>query len=436
MTLFHSFSLILVIAALFAYLNIRYLKLTSSISLMLLGVLLSFVMFIIGAITPSFSVMVTDILNTIDFAHLLLEFMLSFLLFAGALHADGNMMKKSKWSIASFATLGVILSTFIVGTLLYYLLQLLNLPGSYTICLLFGALISPTDPLAVLDILRKSHMPKSLEIKITGESLLNDGMGVVMFLSIYEVHKLGFENVGATFIELLLIKELAGGILTGLIIGYIGFRLMESIDHYKTEVMISLAMVCGGYSLCDYMSFSGPLCMVMAGLSMGKNVHSNGISDMTRDYLNKFWEMLDEILNALLFVLIGLEIYIINFTWTYLMVGAFTIILVLIGRYLSLLISSSVVNDKNIYEPNALKIMTWGGLRGGVSIALALSLPEDFNRELVVSITYINVVFSIIFQGLTINRFINYLNKRHTNKTSRKKAAHQTVHTSLKKVVD
>ncbi len=424
MTLFHSFSLILSIAALFAYINIRYMRLTSSISLMLLGVLLSFVMFIVGAFTPSFSVMVTDILNSIDFAHLLLEFMLSFLLFAGALHTDGEMMQKSKWSILSFATLGVLISAFIVGTLFYYLLLLFNVQASYTICLLFGTLISPTDPLAVLDILKSSRLPKSLEIKITGESLLNDGMGVVAFLSIYEIHKLGYENVGAVFIELLLIKEIAGGIIMGLVIGYVGFRLMESIDHYKTEVMISLAMVCGGYSLCEYLSFSGPLCMVVAGLSLGKNVHSNGISDLTRDYLNKFWEMLDEVLNALLFVLIGLEMYVINFTGFYLIIGAITIVIVLIGRYFSLVLSSSFIRSKDTFEPNALKIMTWGGLRGGVSIALALSLPEEFDRDLILSITYINVVFSILCQGLTIGRFIQYLDKREANKkTAQTKAS-------------
>lgn len=412
MTLFHSFSLILVIAALFAYLNIKYLKLPSSISLMILGVLLSFVMFVIGAITPSFAAVATGILDSIDFAHLLLEFMLSFLLFAGALHADGELMKQSKWPIISFATLGVLTSTFIIGSLLYGLLYMVGVPITYTICLLFGALISPTDPLAVLDILRSAHLPKSLESKITGESLLNDGMGVVTFLSIYEIHKLGYDHVGAEFIELLLVKELVGGIIAGLVIGYVGFWLMESIDHYQTEVMISLAMVCGGYSFCDYVGFSGPLCMVVAGLSMGKNVHSQGISDLTRDYLNKFWEMLDEILNALLFVLIGLEIYVINFTNIYLLIGFGSIFIVLIARYISLWLSSSVVNHGGPIEPNALKIMTWGGLRGGVSIALALSLQEDPHRDFIVCITYVNVVFSIIFQGLTIKKLIVYLSNR------------------------
>ncbi|MDN5204444.1 sodium:proton antiporter [Fulvivirgaceae bacterium BMA10] len=409
MDILHIFSAILTLSAVFAFLNKRFIQLPTTISLMIAGIFLSLVVIGLGAVSPGFANEVSNALTRLNFSEFLLEFMLSFLLFAGAMHTDLKKLAKFKWPILSFATIGVLMSTFIVGTLLYYTLTLVGTPIQFIYCLLFGALISPTDPIAVLGILKRAKAPESLEIKITGESLFNDGVGVVVFLTIFQIAKAGLENVHASDVLHLLLTEIGGGVGLGFLIGFAGYFMMKKIDHYQTEVLISLAMVMGGYSLASYMHFSGPLAMVVAGLLIGNHGTEVTMSDITRDYVNKFWEMIDEILNAVLFVLIGLELIVISFKMSFIWIGLIATIITILVRYFSLAVPSYTLKFNRTFAPNALAIMTWGGLRGGISIALALSLTSEMNRELIVAITYIVVLFSLIIQGLTIERFVRKL---------------------------
>ncbi len=412
MELFHIFSAILVISAIFAYINQKFIKLPGAIGLLLAGLLLSLLVQGLGVISPGFEALVEGKIREIDFSEVLLEFMLSFLLFAGALHTDLEKLSASKWPILVFATIGVLISTFVTGTAFYYLLQLVGYQINYIYCLLFGALISPTDPIAVLGILKKAKIPKSLEVSITGESLFNDGVGVVVFIAIYQIAQQGIGNVEGSFIAELFLKEVGGGIVLGLLIGYIAFYFMQRIDHYQTEVIISLAVVMGGYSIAHFLHFSGPLAMVAAGLLIGNQGTQLAMSKQTADYLTKFWEMVDEVLNAVLFVLIGLELMMIPFHWDYILIGLVTTVIVLLVRYIALAIPSYTLRLNRAFEPNTLLIMTWGGLRGGISIALALSLTTEMHRELIVAITYSVVLLSLTMQGLTIEPFIKRLSRR------------------------
>ncbi|ARS36387.1 cation:proton antiporter [Pontibacter actiniarum] len=412
MELFHLFSAILAISALFAYINQKFIKLPGAIGLLLAGLLLSLVVQGLGAVSPEFEAIVEKRLSELDFSEFLLEFLLSFLLFAGALHTDLERLRESKWPIMVFATVGVLISTAVTGTLFYYLLQLLNYPIDYIYCLLFGALISPTDPIAVLGILKRAKIPKSLEVSITGESLFNDGVGVVIFISIFQIAQRGLGNVEGGFIAELFLKEVGGGIGLGLLIGYIAYHFMRRIDHYQTEVLISLAVVMGGYSLAQIFHFSGPLAMVAAGLLIGNQGTQFAMSKQTADYLTKFWEMVDEIFNAVLFVLIGLELMVVQFKWEYAVTGVITTGIVLLVRYIALAVPSYTLGLHRTFAPGALSIMTWGGLRGGISIALALSLTPDMYRNEIVAITYTVVLLSLVVQGLTIESFIKRVSDR------------------------
>ncbi|MGB5929313.1 MAG: sodium:proton antiporter, partial [Cyclobacteriaceae bacterium] len=276
-------------------------------------------------------------------------------------------------------------------------------------CLLFGALISPTDPIAVLGILKKAGVPKQLETKIVGESLFNDGVGVVIFLTLFQIAQKGLENVSTGDIGILLLEEIGGGIFLGLILGYLAWKLMKHIDHYQTEVLISLAVVFGGNAIAHWLHFSAPLAMVVAGLFIGNHGVKTAMSDITIDYVTKFWEVIDEILNAVLFVMIGLELVIISFEGAFTWLGLIAIPLVLVIRAIALWLPSAALGLRKTYQENTLRIMTWGGLRGGISIALALSLQEGMFREMFTSVTYIVVMFSIIVQGLTISPYIKHL---------------------------
>lgn len=412
MEIFHIFSIILVISAIFAYINQQYIKLPGAIGLLLAGLLLSLLVQAAGAVSPQFQALVEERLIELNFSEILLEFMLSFLLFAGALHTDLEKLRESKWPILIFATVGVLISTAVTGTLFYYLMQLLGQPIDYMYCLLFGALISPTDPIAVLGILKRAKIPKSLEVSITGESLFNDGVGVVVFISLFQIAQQGFGNVEGSFIAELFLKEVGGGIGLGLLIGYIAFYFMRRIDHYQTEVIISLAVVMGGYSIAHFFHFSGPLAMVAAGLLIGNQGTKLAMSEQTADYLTKFWEMVDEILNAVLFVLIGLELLVVEFRWEYAVIGVITTGIVLAVRYFALAVPSYTLGLHRTFAPGALSIMTWGGLRGGISIALALSLTTDMFRDEIVAITYTVVLLSLVVQGLTIESFIKRFSQR------------------------
>ncbi len=401
-------SLIITLSALLAYLNIRFLKLPSTIGLMVLSLILSLILLLVGSASPVSEFMKT-LLVQIDFSDFLLDFMLGFLLFAGALHTDIKNLHESRGPIITYATAGILISTFLVGGGIYLIIPLFLQQVDFIYCLLFGALISPTDPIAVLSILKKAGISESIETKITGESLFNDGVGVVVFLTLFDIASKGLSEVSTSEVIVLLLKEIAGGVLFGLLLGYAGFRMLKRIDHYQTEVLITLAMVMGGTTLAPMLHFSGPLAMVVAGLFIGNKGALEAMSEETNDYMYKFWEMIDEIFNAILFVLIGLELLIIPFEMSFFYIGLIAIVLIIISRFVSLIIPTYIFRLKYEFPQKTFLIMTWGGLRGGISIALALSLTEDMQRNLIVSITYIVVLFSIIVQGLSLERVVRSL---------------------------
>ncbi|MPS66707.1 sodium:proton antiporter [Chryseobacterium cucumeris] len=409
MELFLIFSVLITLAAFFSYLNIKFLKLPSGISLMMMGVFAAAGVIVTGYFSSGFTEMIREKLALIDFSEFLLGILLSFLLFAGSLHVSIPELKKSAKSIISFATIGTLISTLVVGYSLFYLLSAFHQDIPLIYCLLFGALISPTDPIAVMGILKKTNLSKNIETNIVGESLFNDGIGVVIFVTILKIATLGPENFGPADIGILFIHEAIGGVIIGLVIGFIGYKLMKSIDHFQTEILISLAMVMGGYSLCHSIHVSGPLAMVVAGLMTGNRGKELAMSDITRDYLGKFWEVTDEVLNAILFMLIGLEIVIVSFDMSYLAIGIITAIIILIARFVSLYVPAVLFRFKRVFGTKSLFIMTWGGLRGGISIALALSLPQNPYKDILVSITFVVVIFSILVQGITVEKVIKKL---------------------------
>jgi CPA1 family monovalent cation:H+ antiporter len=410
MELFEIVTILTVLSACFGYINIKYLKLPSTIGLMIITLVATLGIVMAGSFSPDVLSASKNFIREIDFQQVILEVMLSFLLFAGALHTDLSLLKTQRFPILIFATFGIVTSTFIVGTLLYYVLPLIGFEVAYIHCLLFGALISPTDPIAVLGILKAANVPEKLETKITGESLFNDGIGVVIFLTIFNMAQKGIENVTLGDTLLLFGEEVLGGIGLGLLLGYLAFRLTKTIDHYETEVMLTLAIVMGGYLLASKIHFSGPLAVVVAGLFVG-NTASTSMSETTLLYLEKFWEMLDLFLNAILFVLIGLELLIITFKQEYFIAGFIAIIIVLLARFIALSLPIQLMKRKLEFIKGTGLIMTWGGLRGGISIALALSLTSSMERELFLSVTYIVVIFSIIVQGLTLRRLVKKIIK-------------------------
>lgn len=405
---------LIVLSAAFGFINSRFIKLPSTIGLMLITILFTIAVLGLSYFDDTLLQQEKELINSIDFKTVLIDIMLSFLLFAGALHTNFQQLKIHKSPIIAFATLGTIISTFLSGTIMYYLLMILGFEVAYIYCLLFGALISPTDPIAVLGIMKKVGAPKKLEIKIVGESLFNDGVGVVIFLTIYQIAKGGVE-ISALDITKLFIIEVAGGLGLGLFLGWLTFKLLKVIDDYATEVIITLALVMGGSLLAQKLHVSAPLAMVAAGLLIGTDkVRSKSMSEMTELYLDKFWELVDVLLNAVLFVMIGMEILVLTFDSSYIAAGFIAIPLLLIARYLSLILPVKLYSKKLDFVPKTGLIVTWGGLRGGISIALALSLTTGMQRELFLVITYIIVVFSILVQGLTVGKLI----KRYTLKNS------------------
>lgn len=404
MQVYNLISIIIVLTAIFSYVNFKILKLPATIGIMIISIAASVLIISIGYFSPSFFKQVTDLVATIDFHTALMKVMLSFLLFAGAIHIDIDKLKNEKLSIITFSTIGVLASTFIVGGLVFMVAKWLGFEIGFIYCLLFGALISPTDPIAVLGILKQAKIPSSLETKISGESLFNDGVAVVVFLTILEIINVGIEKVTFPQIAWLFLQEAGGGLLFGMLLGYLGFFVLRSIDNYIVEVLITIAIVMGGYLLADYLHISGPLAMVVAGIITGNKSRQHGMSDVTRDYIDKFWEMIDEVLNAILFLLIGLEMLIVPFNLTLFLLGCICILIVLLARFISVAVPISVMKYRTAFEQNAIAILTWGGLRGGISVALALSLPKTLVSETFVSVTYIIVLFSIIVQGLTIGK--------------------------------
>ena len=477
MDLFAVISIIIVLSALFGYINVRFFKLPNTIGMMVIAIVFTLVLLGSSYFTDFFLNSATRIIEQIDFETLLLKVMLGFLLFAGAMHTNFDQLRVQRLPVLVFSTIGVLVSTFLVGTIAYFVFPLIGHCPRYIHCLLFGALISPTDPIAVLGILKKAGVPKKLETKIVGESLFNDGVGVVVFLTIFSIAFGGHggdhaqkdlevstpavtqvswdeeqgdpgsnhdsdsndgsshadeEGEGESGMDLVIVvgrtflQEVVGGIVLGLALGFVTFQLLRSIDNYEVEVMITLACVMGGYSLASWLHTSAPLAMVVAGLIVGNDtVRGTAMSAQTEQYVDHFWELVDMLLNAVLFVLIGLEILIIELTTSYVIAAAIAIGIVLVSRYLSLVLPVRFFAKKLEFVPFTTTVMTWGGLRGGISIALALSLPHSLNagdgemfRDLFVTVTYGVVVFSIIVQGLTVGLLANRLIGSESPKTS------------------
>ena len=407
-------SILVVLSAIFGYINVRFLKLPITIGLMIITIIFTVVALIIGQFNDTLLLREKALITGIDFETVLLDIMLSFLLFAGALHTNFAQLKVQRGPILAFATFGVLVSTFLVGTAMYYMLQAFDFAVSYVNCLLFGALISPTDPIAVLGILKKAGAPKKLETKIVGESLFNDGVGVVVFLTIYAIAKNPNAQIEFSEIATLFGQEVIGGLALGLILGYVTFLLMKSIDNYEIEVILTIAAVMGGTLVADRLHLSAPLAMVTAGLIVGNDtVRDSAMSEITESYVDKFWELMDVLLNTLLFVMIGMEMLVLTLEKNYLYMGLLAIPVILLCRYASLWLPIKVFARRLDFVPRTNLIMTWGGLRGGISIALALSLTTDMHRELFLVITYVVVVVSIIVQGLTVEPVIKKLTTIH-----------------------
>lgn len=394
----------IILASVFAYVNVRWIKWPPTIGVMVLALLSSVALAVSGEFIPAFLQESVRFVAAIDFQKTLMNFMLSFLLFAGAIDINVRKLKKERLPIIALSTVGVIISTFVVATLSWYLFKLFHVHIDYIYCLLFGALISPTDPIAVMSILKEAKIPSSLEIKITGESLFNDGIAVVLFISIAEIAKNGVQTFEVFDVVKLFIQEALGGLLFGAILGYTGYLALRSIDNYKVEILITLAIVMGGYSIANHLHISGPLAMVVAGIITGNKVKDEVMSDVTQDYLSKFWELIDEILNAILFLFIGMEMLIIKINSIIFIIGMIMILIVLLARWISVLVPVYFLRYKIVLEKNIVAILTWGGLRGGLSVALALSLTSAMHKDEFVLITYIVVVFSILVQGLTIGK--------------------------------
>jgi CPA1 family monovalent cation:H+ antiporter len=405
-------TVLIVLSALFGYINIRFLKLPITIGLMVITIIFTLIIVVIGQFDDALLLRERAFVGSIDFKTVLFDIMLSFLLFAGALHTNFEQLKIQRWPILVFATLGVLVSTFLVGIFMFYTLQLLGLQVNFINCLLFGALISPTDPIAVMSILKQAGAQKKLETKIVGESLFNDGVGVVVFLTILKIAEGGSGVTFGHVVEMFAV-EVIGGIALGLLLGWITYRMMKSIDDYDVEVIITIAVVMGGTLLAEKFHLSAPLAMVACGLMVGNDtVRQAAMSQITEAYVDKFWELIDVLLNTILFVLIGMEILVLTFETNYILSGLLAVPMVLLSRYLSLWFPIKVFSKKLQFVPNTNLIMTWGGLRGGISIALALSLTQEMHRELFLVITYIIVVFSIIGQGLTVGPLIKRLAKK------------------------
>ncbi len=407
MELFNVAALLVSFSALFAWLNHHTLRLPTTIGVMAIALVFSLGVLFLGRVGLGSDEWFAWF-EAVEFAPALLEGMLGFLLFAGALHVDLGDLREQRWVVTFLATLGVLLSTVLIGAAAWWLFGAIGLALPWVACLLFGALISPTDPIAVLAVLKQAGVPKSLETKIAGESLFNDGVGVVVFLVVLgaAADGGGFDPGAALG---LLLKEAVGGVALGLVLGSLAFAMLRSVDSPQLEVLISLALVTGGYALAHALHTSGPLAMVAAGLLIGNHGRQFAMSDDTRQNLDVFWELVDEILNAVLFVMIGFEVLVLEYTPPRLVAGLLAIPLVLAVRALAVGTGVSLLRLRRSFSPHAVKIMCWGGIRGGISVALALQLPPGPERDVIVSITYTVVAFSILVQGLTVGPLVRRL---------------------------
>ena len=403
--MFEIVAVFISIAAIASYLNYKIFKLPSTIGLMVIGLIMSLGLIglqYLGVDTRGFA---EGFLGKIDFGETLMQGMLSFLLFAGALKININDLAQQKFVVATLATVGVILTTFLVGSILYMSFYFVNLSLPYIYCLIFGALIAPTDPVAVMAILKTVKTSKSLETKIAGESLFNDGVGVVVFTVVAGL-AVGSSSSSFVHITTLFFQEAVGGIAFGLGLGLVGYFLLKDVDDRLVEILITLALVCGGYALAMKIHTSGPIAIVITGLLIGNYGRRFAMSENTRQHLDQFWELIDELLNTILFLWIGLEILILTFSTQLFLIGLLAIPVTLFARLFSVWLVVNTLKYRRQFSDRVIRILTWGGLRGGISIALALSLPASEERDFIVAITYVVVVFSILVQGLTIKKVL------------------------------
>ena len=389
------------LTALAGYLNERFIRLPPTIGVTLGGLLVSLVLVALGTVGFDGRNRAAAVLATIPFDRLLMEGLLGVLLFAGALHIDVRQLMRQKWPILLLSTVGILISTFVVGTLVYGVARALSLPLSYSFALLFGALISPTDPVAVLSLLKRARVSRELEVVISGESLFNDGVGVVVFVLVASLTAGGHVPTFAEGVRIFL-HQAVGGILFGLALGWVGFELLRRVDHFTVEIMLTLALVVGGYTLAGRLHTSGPLAIVVAGIVVGNPGRAYAMSGNTWAHLDTFWLVLDEMLNAILFMLIGLEVLALPLSGRFLLAAGLAVAATLLARWVSVVIPLRLMHRRWRFAPYTVRILTWGGLRGGIAIALALSLPASPERALVLVMTYAVVVFSILVQGLTI----------------------------------
>lgn len=404
MSFYQVLTLIIVLCAVFSYINHRFIQWPPTIGIMVLSLGTSLLLVLSAGVFPGLHQFATGVIASLDFHTLLMKAMLSFLLFAGGFHLNAQRLAQQKWPVLLLATAGTLISTFLIGGLFYGLFQVFHTELPFILCLLFGALISPTDPIAVLAILKRAGIQESMELKIAGESLFNDGIAVVLFTSILEVAINGSGGFSFSSVSLLFLQEAVGGALFGLALGFVGYQALKSIDNYQVETLITIAMVMGGYLLADTLHLSGPIAMVVAGIYTGNTSRQQEVPDTTHYYLGRFWELIDELFNAVLFLLVGFEMLVIDKSATVILIGIIGIAIVLLSRWISVALPVTLLRRSMVFEKGAIALLTWGGLRGGLSVAMALSLPGNMHRDAFVTITYVIVVFSIVVQGLTIGK--------------------------------
>jgi CPA1 family monovalent cation:H+ antiporter len=403
MTFFHTLSILLAITAVAAYINHRYLRWPTTIGFVTIALLGSCIVIGLGALGVIDTAEANRLVESINFDRLVLEVMLAFLLFAGALNVDLTTLRTALWTVSFLATAGVVMATFAIGSLFWIISKWVGADLPFIYALLFGALISPTDPVAVLGILKITKVPRRMEAIVAGESLFNDGTAVVVFLAISGIatHQ---ESATLPHVATFFLREVLGGAGLGLGLGWVTNRMMRSVDAYKVEVLLTLALAAGGYALAHAIGVSGPITVVLAGLMVGNQGRQYAMSETTRVYLDHFWELVDEILNAVLFILIGLEIITLTLAGSYVLAGAMAIMAVLLARFVSVALPVnflSLVVRRN-FAKGTIPLLTWAGLRGGISVALALSLAPSSERNIIVTATYIVVMFSILVQGWTL----------------------------------
>lgn len=409
LSIFEIIALLLALSAFFGWTNHYLFKLPHTIGLLMMALIASVVLLVLENLMPALGLTGTlqKVIGQIDFYSTVMEGMLAFLLFAGALHVDFTYLKNQRWAIGLMATLGIMTSTMLIGTGFWFVSGLLGAKLPFIWALVFGALISPTDPVAVLGLLKTIDVPQSIEAKIAGESLFNDGVGVVLFTILLAIAVgSGQAHFGALHIAELFFVEAGGGVVLGLMTGWLAYKAMATIDEYSLEILITLGVVAGTYAIAQRLHLSGPIAVVIAGLLLGNHGAQYGMSEVTRKHLFGFWTMIDEILNSVLFLLIGLEVLILTFKSSYVFIAAVAVPISLVSRYIAVSLPILGLSLKQTFTKGAIPVLTWGGLRGGISVALALSLPAIPEKPLILSATYAIVLFSIIVQGLTVKTVI------------------------------